>query len=129
MGTLYTIYKMKYSLYLFHKDLYQHESGIWWYLDLQLEIKYRHVETLLCKLILSCFLLHSLNSNKLVAWKPKAKCNFLACSVRMKRKPVQCRTRRSHYFFICEVLNVTNPGLNSAFIKTSGALILVSTQA
>lgn len=126
MGTIYTIYKMKYSLYLFHKDLYQHESRIWWYLDLQLEIKYKHVETLLCKLILSCFLLHSLNSNKIVAWKLKAKCYFLTCSVRMKRKPVPCR-RRSHYFFICEVLNGTDLGLNSAFIKTNGALILVST--
>lgn len=68
---------MKYYLYLFHKDMYQHESGIQWNLDLQLEIKYRHVETLLCKVILSYFLPHSLNSNKMVAWKPNAKCNFL----------------------------------------------------
>lgn len=68
---------MKYSLCLFHKNRYQHESGIWWNLDLQLEIKYRLVETLLCKLILSYFLWHSLSSNKTVAWKPNAKGNFL----------------------------------------------------
>lgn len=45
----------------------------------------------------------------------------------MKRKPVPCR--RSRYFFICEVLSVADAGLNSAFIKTNGALILVSTWA
>lgn len=47
----------------------------------------------------------------------------------MKRKIVLCRTRRTHYFFIWEVLNVTAPGLNSPFIKTNWALILVSTSA
>lgn len=67
MGTVYPIYSMKYSLHLFHEDMYQPESGIWWNLDLQLEIKYSHVETLLHKLILSYFLLHSLNSIKMVA--------------------------------------------------------------
>lgn len=56
--------------------MYQHESGIRWNLDLQLEIKYKHVEMLLCKLILSYFLHHSLNSNRMVAWKPNTKCKF-----------------------------------------------------
>lgn len=36
VGAIDIIYKMKYCLYLFHKDLYLHERRIWWYLDLQL---------------------------------------------------------------------------------------------